>query len=177
MKTLPYCVMTLKNPIMGCKHELHRCRNGDGNRAVSAFVQFAVVINRAVRIFLYVWFKVAALKLLRQMCLMHGGGDIREDEAYLEGVSLFLPHFCCPPAFPCGIAPKPRLIHRLFPSLHCNFPWELLREIITRCSIRITSSFVLIRGTQARVFACCFKGELFLLLPASLQLFSPLPVI
>lgn len=96
MKTLPYCVMTLKNPIMGCKHELHRCRNGDSSRAASAFVQFAVVINTTVRIFLYVRFKVAALKLLRQMHSMRRG-RIREDQAPLEGVSLFLPHFFSPP--------------------------------------------------------------------------------
>lgn len=166
MKTLPYCVMTLKNPIMGCKHELHRCRNGDSSRAASAFVQFAVVINTTVRIFLYVRFKVAALKLLRQMHSMRRG-RIREDQAPLEGVSLFLPHFFSPPAaFPRDVAPKP---HPWTPG-HClpctaNLLRDLLWEIITWRSIRATSSHLLIRGTQAWVFACCFKGEVLLLLP------------
>lgn len=132
MKTLPYCVMTLKNPIMGCKHELHRCRNGDSSRAASAFVQFAVVINTTVRIFLYVRFKVAALKLLRQMHSMRRG-RIREDQAPLEGVSLFLPHFFSPPAaFPRDVAPKPHpwtLGHCL--PCTANLLRDLLWEIIT----------------------------------------------
>lgn len=182
MKTLPYCVMTLKNPIMGCKHELHRCRNGDSNRAVSAFVQFAVVINRAVRIFFYVWFKVTALKLLRQMGSMRRGYT-REDRAPLEGVSLFLPPLLLSPSFPTWHRSK-AMSHPWTSgySLPCteNLPRELLWEIITWCSNRATSSRLLIRGTQTRVFACYFKGEFLLLLSLSLPpsgFFSPVPVI
>lgn len=164
MKTLPYCVMTLKNPIMGCKHELHRCGNGDSSRAASAFVQFAVVINRTVRIFLYVRFKVAALTLLRQMRSTRRG-PIREDRAPLEGVSLFL----LPPLFLAPSLPAWHGSKAMWTPGHClpctaNLPRDLLWEIITWRSIRATSSRLLIRGTQAWVFACCFKGELLLLL-------------
>lgn len=44
-------------------------------------------------------------------------------------------------------------------SLPCtaNLPREFLWEITTWHSIRATSSHLLIRETQAQVFACCFK--------------------
>lgn len=136
---------------MGCKHELPQCRSGGSSRAVSAFAQFAVVINGAVRIFFYVWFKVTALKLLGQMCLMRRG-SCRKPGLFGGGQPF--------PGAPSlwGITPKPCLAHGHravpFPAQQTStFLWE----IIAWHSIRATSSRLLIRGTQAQVFACCFK--------------------
>lgn len=92
---------------MGCKHELPQCRNGDSSRAVSAFAQFAVVINGGVRIFFYVWFKVAALKLLGQMCLMRR--DTCRKPGLFGGAQPFPPPCGAPSIW--GITPKPCLAH------------------------------------------------------------------
>lgn len=140
---------------MGCKHELPQCRNGDSSRAVSAFVQFAVVINGAVRIFFYIWFKVTALKLLGQMCLMWR--EICMKSGLFGGGQPFFP-----PPFPPPLSFHSKAVPHSWTcgySLPCtaNLPREFLWGIITWHSIRATSSRLLIRGTQAQVFACCFK--------------------
>lgn len=142
---------------MGCKHELPQCRNGDSSRAASAFVQFAVVINGAVRIFFYVWFKVTALKLLGQLCLMWR--DTCMKPGLFGGGSAFSSPIVVPPQ---PLRHRSKALPRSWTSgssLPCtaNLPREFLREIITWHSIRATSSRLLIRGTQAQVFACCFK--------------------
>lgn len=84
---------------MGCKHELPQCRSGDSSRAVSAFVQFAGVINGAVRKFSCVWFKGTALELLGQMCLMWR--DTCTNPGPFGGAQ---PH--CGSPQPWGITPK-----------------------------------------------------------------------